>query len=62
MAEERDPTTDVVDRERSLEEEERKIQEHAPEERSPSERAVDVETEDPLSGEAPPPGNAEPRG
>jgi hypothetical protein len=61
MADERDPTTDVADKEQSLEEEERKIQEANPAERSPSDRAVDIESDDPLAEPAPP-GNPEPRG
>jgi hypothetical protein len=63
MADERDPTTDVADKERSLEDEERKIQEHAPEERSPSDRAdADLTGDDATADPAAPPGNPEPRG
>ncbi len=55
MADERDPSSDVADQERSLEEEERKIQEANPAERSPSDRAADLESDDPFGDEPAPP-------
>jgi hypothetical protein len=52
---------DAVDQERELEREEQKIQEHAPEERPPVERAT--AGDDPnLTDKPMPPGNPEPRG
>jgi len=51
---------DAADKEQALEREEEKIQEHAPEERSPQERAGEGEPK--LTNAPTPPGNAEPRG
>jgi hypothetical protein len=52
---------DAVEQERDLEREEQKIKEHAPEERSPVDRAGD--DDDPnLTDKPMPPGNPEPRG